>query len=72
MLSTFRNKALVFVGLFAFCAALYAKPKVDLSVWADYGTLNVVSKRLSEFKYHHSRKASFNFTVIEQSSSYCA
>lgn len=72
MLSTFRNKALVFVGLFAFCAALYAKPKVDLSVWADDGTLNVVSKRLSEFKYHHSRKASFNFTVIEQTSSYCA
>lgn len=72
MLSTFRNKALVFVGLFAFCAALYAKPKVDLSVWADDGTLNVVSKRLSEFKYHHSRKASFNFTVIEQPASYCA
>ena len=72
MLSTFRNKALVFVGLFAFCAALYAKPKVDLSVWADDGTLNVVSKRLSEFKYHHSRKASFDFTVIEQPASYCA
>lgn len=72
MLSTFRNKALVFVGLFAFCAVLYAKPKVDLSVWADDGTLNVVSKRLSEFKYHHSRKVSFNFTVIEQPASYCA
>ncbi|MEE0885846.1 MAG: extracellular solute-binding protein [Treponema sp.] len=71
MLKTFKVKALAFVGLF-FCVAVNAKPKVNLSVWADDGTLNVVSKRLSEFKSFYSKEAAFNFTVIEQPSAYCA
>lgn len=71
MLRTFKVTALVFVGLFC-CVAGNAKPKVNLSVWADDGTLNVVSKRLNEFKSFYSREASFNFTVVEQPSSYCA
>ena len=71
MLRTFKVKALAFVGLF-FCVAVNAKPKVNLSVWADDGTLNVVSKRLNEFKSFYSKEASFNFTVIEQPSAYCA
>lgn len=71
MLRTFKVTALVFVGLF-FCVAGNAKPKVNLSVWSDDGTLNVVSKRLNEFKSFYSKEASFNFTVVEQPSSYCA
>ncbi len=71
MLRTFKVKTLAFVGLF-FCVAVNAKPKVNLSVWADDGTLNVVSKRLNEFKSFYSKEASFNFTVIEQPSAYCA
>ncbi len=71
MLRTFKVKALVVVGLF-FCVAGNARPKINLSVWADDGTVNVVSKRLSEFKSFYSKQASFNFTVVEQPSSYCA
>ena len=72
MLKTFKVKALALAGLFISCAAANAKPRVNLSVWADDGTLSVVSKRLNEFKSFYSKEAAFNFTVIEQPSAYCA
>lgn len=72
MLKTFKVKALALVGVFISCAAANAKPRVNLSVWADDGTLSVVSKRLNEFKSFYSKEAAFNFTVIEQPSAYCA
>lgn len=72
MLKTFKVKALALAGVFISCAAANAKPRVNLSVWADDGTLSVVSKRLNEFKSFYSKDAAFNFTVIEQPSAYCA
>lgn len=72
MLKTFKVKALAIAGVFISCAAANAKPRVNLSVWADDGTLSVVSKRLNEFKSFYSKDAAFNFTVIEQPSAYCA
>lgn len=72
MLKTFKVKALALAGVFISCAAANAKSRVNLSVWADDGTLSVVSKRLNEFKSFYSKDAAFNFTVIEQPSAYCA
>lgn len=72
MLKTFKVKALALAGVFISCAAANAKPRVNLSVWADDGTLSVVSKRLNEFKSFYSKDAAFNFTVIEQPSACCA
>lgn len=72
MLKTFKVKALAIAGVFISFAAANAKPRVNLSVWADDGTLSVVSKRLNEFKSFYSKDAAFNFTVIEQPSAYCA
>lgn len=72
MLKTFKVKALALAGVFISCAAANANSRVNLSVWADDGTLSVVSKRLNEFKSFYSKDAAFNFTVIEQPSAYCA
>lgn len=71
MLKTFRKSLLCFMSLLGISVLAYAKPKVNLSIWADDGTLDVVTKRLDEFKSAYSREASFNFTVIEQSTAFC-
>lgn len=58
-------------GVSVMCAALYAKPKVTLSVWADTGNIPLIEKRLEDFKINYSKEATFNFTVLQQSSSTC-
>ena len=52
MLSTFRNKALVFVGLFAFCAALVAACLGSLTLW--YCHLIFTSEVMRSFSEIHA------------------
>lgn len=69
MSKIFKTLLLSFCFLCA-CYVVFAKPKVNLSVWADDGTISVINKRLDEFKANN-KDVNFNFTVIEQSSAFC-
>lgn len=71
MSKTFLKTLLGFFSFFCAASFLIAKPKVNLSVWADDGTSDIVSKRLNEFKAAN-REVNFNFTVIEQASAFCS
>lgn len=71
MSKTFLKTLLVFFSFFCAASFLNAKPKVNLSVWADDGTSDVVSKRLNEFKAAN-REVNFDFTIIEQASAFCS
>lgn len=72
MLLTFCRKSFVFTSLFFLATTLQAKPKVKISIWADEGTPNVVTKRLNEFKAVYSKEANFDFTVVEQTAAFCS
>lgn len=60
-----------FTGFLLSASVVFAKPKVNLSLWVDDGNVNLITKRLDDFKSHYGKEAHFNFTVIQQSSSTC-
>lgn len=50
---------------------VFAKPKINLSIYTDTGNIPLIEKRLEDFKLNYAKEATFNFTVLEQSSSTC-